>query len=371
MSAETLNAGAPVTTPAPPPSEPPAAPAPPSREWRPARLVIGLVLLITSVVVFFAARPGGHRAAAAPTIALAGADVPGPDAFTPSVAAGKPTSLASAATTIPAPTGTGPVRFNAVGDRLYAGTRGAPSCNTTELVSYLESNAARGRGWASTVGIAPTDIRTFVGALTPVLLRVDTRVTEYRFTRTGQPRPRQTVLQAGTAVLLDRSALPRVRCVSGNPLGQPATVSGTPRYDGAAWPGFRPNTTVVLTPARQTPALVLFDLQNGGVFVRLPGSVVILDLDPSVAGSVLIVVEPGGPFAVSGSRWPPGAALQIAFDNPAVPLGTATADGGGNFTITVNAPAAAPPGAHQVTITGGGFQGTQTVYVIPPAPRPA
>ena len=61
--------------------------------------------------------------------------------------------------------------------------------------------------------------------------------------------------------------------------------------------------------------------------------------------------------------------VQLAFDNPAVPLGTATADGAGNFTAAVTAPAGAQPGTHQVTITGAGFQGTQTVYVIPAVPR--
>jgi len=96
---------------------------------------------------------------------------------------------------------------------------------------------------------------------------------------------------------------------------------------------------------------------------------VLIDINLPPTGVAIIIVEPGGPFTVTGVRFPPGAALTVVFDNPAVTLATPTADGAGNFAVQVTAPATAAPGVHQVTTTGGGVSLTQPVYVIPPAVR--
>ena len=146
-------------------------------------------------------------------------------------------------------------------------------------------------------------------------------------------------------------------------------------YQGPRWLGFSPTTVIIITPAPTTTTLVLIDITTGAIFVRIPGSIVIIDIDRPPDGTVLVIVEPGGPARITGANWPPGTAVTITFDNPAVLLGTATADGAGNIAADVTIPIEAAPGVHTVTIAGGGFSVPQTVYVIPRAPtarlRPA
>ncbi len=140
------------------------------------------------------------------------------------------------------------------------------------------------------------------------------------------------------------------------------------RIKARGWPGFSPTTVIVLTPAPTTVVIVLVDVATGAIFVRIPGSIILIDIDRPPDGVVLVIVEPGGPARITGANWPPGTAVTITFDNPAVLLGNATADGAGNIAANVTIPLEAAPGVHTVTIAGGGFSVPQTVYVIPPAP---
>ncbi len=82
------------------------------------------------------------------------------------------------------------------------------------------------------------------------MLRADTRVTNHGF-RAGRAGAYQSVLQAGTAVLVDDRGVPRVRCACGNPLRPPVAMRGTPRGRGSPWPGYRPGEVIVVTPAPQ------------------------------------------------------------------------------------------------------------------------
>jgi hypothetical protein len=324
------------------------------------------VLVVLAVTVFLAGR--GGKSAAAGEIFLEGSDQPGTQTFTPSIAAAPPSTKAPTATTTPTPSQGGLQKTNGNSPGLYGGQRDVPSCNAAALVSYLQANPGRAAPWAAALTIAPTDIKAYVDTLTPALLRVDTRVTDFGFAD-GKAVPRQTILQAGTAVLLDRTAFPRVRCESGNPLGEPRAVVSAPQYTGPRWPGFSPNTVVIVTPAPTTTVIILIDIVTGNPFARIPGSIVIIDIDRPADGIVLIIVEPGGPARITGVNWPPGTAVTIAFDNPAVALATATADGGGNIAADVTFPLDAAPGVPTITISGGGFSVPQTVYVIPRAPR--
>jgi hypothetical protein len=353
----------PVLAPPEPPPPPPAKKATPWWQSKHLNVVIGVVLLVASGVVYL-----GRDAtpAAAGEVFLEPADQRGANAFSPSIVAltgtGGPAAVAS-----PTPGPTALVNAKADSPGLYAGTRGVANCNAAQLVTYLEGNRARAAAWASAVQIDPSQIKAFVATLTPALLRVDTRVTEFAFAG-GRPRPSQAVLQAGTDVLLDRTAFPRVRCQSGNPIGQPRAVSSKPRYVGPRWRKFSPRTTVVVRPAAKVGPLVLIDARTGLPFVRIPGSIVITDIPRPPTGITIIVVEPGGLFTVSGTRWPAGTQLTVTFDNPAVTLGTPVADGAGSFGIAVTAPREAAQGLHQVAISGGGLSINQPVYVIPPAP---
>ena len=77
----------------------------------------------------------------------------------------------------------------------------------------------------------------YINSLQAGYLSGDTRFTNHGF-KNGKAVARQSVLQAGTAVLLDSTGVPVVRCVSGSPLLPPEAVSGTPNYTGNRWAGF-------------------------------------------------------------------------------------------------------------------------------------
>jgi hypothetical protein len=349
----------------PPPELRRATPAAPWWRSRQLRLVVSGVLLVVGIASFFLSR-GGTAEAAQKVVLQPAFSVPHAP-FTPSIAAPPPAQLATTATTTPAPRTDAAAPTSGSSPGLYGGTRDAPSCDAARLVSYLGANPEKGRLWAEASRIKPTDIRAYVATLTPAVLRLDVSVTDFALAG-NRLAARQVVLQAGTAVLLDRAAFPRVRCVSGNPLAEPRPVVKRPRYQGPQWPGFQPTGVVIIRPA-PVVILVLVDIVNGLVFVRIPGSIVIIDIDQPPPGATIAVVPPGGLATVRGQNWPPGTPVTITFDNPAVTLGTATATGDGNVAADVTVPETAAVGVHQVTIAGGGLTAAQPLYVIPRAVR--
>jgi len=354
--------GPPLAPPEPPPAWPSATPTP----WwksRKLRLAISGVLFVAAIAVFFVGR---SNKASASDVALVGKDSPGTDTFTPSVAAPAPPQAANTATA-PAPSSGGLITANGDAAGLYAGQKDVPSCNATQLTNFLAQNPTKNAAWAQAVNVNPADVKQFIATLTSALLRVDTRVTEYKFAN-DKPQPHQSVLQAGTAVFLDRSGFPRVRCQSGNPVGEPRAVSSSPSYTGPRWPGFSPRQVVVVKPAQNTGPFIMIDSPTGSIFLRIPGG--IADLNRPPTGVTIQLCEPGQPFGVTGSRFPPGTPITLTWDNPPVTLANVTADGGGNFSEQVTCPPGTPVGTHQVTATGGGFTLVQPVYVIPPAPPP-
>ena len=70
-------------------------------------------------------------------------------------------------------------------------------------------------------------------------LRADTRVTNHGFVD-GHATALQSVLQAGTAVLVDDHGRPRVKCGCGNPLLDPVATPITPSYTGDALARLQP-----------------------------------------------------------------------------------------------------------------------------------
>ena len=67
----------------------------------------------------------------------------------------------------------------------------------------------------------------------------------------GRAVPLQSVLQAGTAVLVDEFGRLVVRCRCGNPLLEPTKVTN-PVYTGPKWPAFDP-TIIVIVVAKSEP----------------------------------------------------------------------------------------------------------------------
>ena len=154
---------------------------------------------------------------------------------------------------------------------LYGGT-GEDACDPAALVAFLEGNATKAAAFAEVLGIAPDGIADYVATLTPVVLREDTRVTNHGFSD-GKATPRQSVLQAGTAVLVDDRGVPRVKCSCGNPLTEPAPTEGTPAFQGDAWPAFDENRLLAVTPADEAlTELQLVDLTTGQAFIVSVGA---------------------------------------------------------------------------------------------------
>ncbi|MFI7343778.1 DUF6777 domain-containing protein [Streptomyces sp. NPDC050085] len=180
----------------------------------------------------------------------------GPDPFTDSTAASD--ASAPPVTRTPQPSPTGSASATVQGERtisgatpgLYGGTHAIGSCDVEQQIRFLTSDQAKAGAFAEASGIERADIPGFLRGLTPVVLRADTRVTNHGY-RDGSATTFQSVLQSGTAVLVDGYGMPRVRCACGNPLKPPVAFSGTPSHQGQQWSGYRPAQVVVVTPAPQ------------------------------------------------------------------------------------------------------------------------
>jgi hypothetical protein len=201
----------------------------------------------------------------------------GANPFTPSVATPQPPNtdpgLAPAAASSGAPqspsAAPAAVRTVSGGEPgLYGGTRNLTSCDTGLLINYLAQNPDKGAAWAGVLGITPPQIPDYVKQLTPVLLRADTRVTNHGFAN-GKAYALQSVLQAGTAVLVDKGGVPRVRCECGNPLLEP--VPSASHYVGQPWAGFNQSTFVIVQTVLVINYFVLVDWGCGCYFARYPG----------------------------------------------------------------------------------------------------
>ena len=110
-----------------------------------------------------------------------------------------------------------------------------------------------------------------MAGLTDVILAVDTRVTNHGF-RNGSAYAIDSVLQAGTAVLVDSFGVPRVRCYCGNPLLQAHFLADEPTITGTAWEGFDLDNAVVITPAEPVEDFVIDDIASSDLLTRQPGS---------------------------------------------------------------------------------------------------
>ncbi|MFC1405557.1 MULTISPECIES: DUF6777 domain-containing protein [Streptacidiphilus] len=265
----------------PPPGEPPsgggdagssAAGGRPHKAWwrRPAALV-ALGAAVAAAVVLPIVLTGSGTSQA---VALQTADSTGPYPFTPDTQS-KPTAGASAtasagqAATQAAGTPTRTVPGSAVG--LYGGTESLSSCDVARLSAYLTTHQDKGRAWASVEGITQDRIAAYLRTLTPVVLRADTRVTNHGF-QNGQATAFQSVLQSGTAVLIDSSGLPRARCACGNPLLAPDRSGSQETFTGTAWPTFQVNNIVIIeSTAIQQTTIILFDQQHDRWFSRPVG----------------------------------------------------------------------------------------------------
>ncbi|GAA3900986.1 hypothetical protein GCM10023084_61810 [Streptomyces lacrimifluminis] len=237
-----------------------------------------IAVLVTSVVAAVAlivvlTRSGGSTDQASGEVFLQAADTSGPDPFTESTAKD---SSAPPATT-PTATLSGTATSNAVrgvdggAPGLYGGTRKVASCDVEKQIRVLGAAPAKNGAFASVLGLQPAGVPAYLRSLTPVQLRMDTRVTNHGY-RDAAATSYQAVLQTGTAVLVDDRGRPRVRCACGNPLTDPVRQQSAPRTKGDAWPSYRSSNVVVVAPATTVINIfVVYDPERGDWFHRHHG----------------------------------------------------------------------------------------------------
>ncbi|MBI4728716.1 MAG: hypothetical protein HY775_04345 [Acidobacteria bacterium] len=272
---------------------PPTVSSAPGGAGRNRKLLAGLAalaLLVAGGVIVAIVGGGDSDSSGEGEILMEPVGAAVPDPFTESVAlaeaAVEPVPLSSdAATSAPPATATG-VPTTATGapaaqvglhqvrgsqPGLYGGTRRRASCDREQIIRFLESHPDKAAVWAGVQGISTSEIPSFVRGLTPVVLRQDTRVTNYGY-RSGRATPRQAVLQAGHAVLVDELGVPRAKCSCGNPLSPPRPVKRKAHYAGNRWPKFSPTTLVVVIVHVPVKEFVLVDVSTGVPFVRKPAT---------------------------------------------------------------------------------------------------
>lgn len=253
----------PLSGPSQPPSGPPSQPpsggggtsAPePRRPWwgsapRVALIAAAVVAAVVLAVVF--TRSGGGGAGTAGSkgeIFLQAAGKTGPEPFTESTAKDSsipPVTASPSGSSEPENAVRG-VDGSAPG--LYGGTRNVSSCDVEKQVRALQADPAKNGAFAAVAGVRPSEVPAFLRGLTPVQLRMDTRVTNHGY-RDGAATSYQAVLQAGTAVLVDDRGVPRTRCACGNPLTPPVAQQTAPKPTGDTWSSYRPSNVVVVAPS--------------------------------------------------------------------------------------------------------------------------
>ncbi|WP_019068317.1 DUF6777 domain-containing protein [Streptomyces hokutonensis] len=179
----------------------------------------------------------------------------GPDPFTDSTATApsappRVTRTPQSTPTGPAPALPTPTRtFSGATPGLYGGTARSGSCDVERQIAYLTRDQAKAGAFAQAEGISRSAIPGYLRGLTSVVLRADTQVTNHGY-RDAKVTGFQSVLQAGTAVLVDNRGVPRVRCACGNPL-KAGVAGGNSGSSGRGWTGYRPAEVIVVTPAPQ------------------------------------------------------------------------------------------------------------------------
>ncbi|MFI9308866.1 DUF6777 domain-containing protein [Streptomyces triculaminicus] len=266
------------------PQEPPGPPAPPSGGrgtpaerpgggapwWRSKAALAAAVavVVIAAALTVFLMRQSGTPAG---EVFLQAASADGRDPFTHSSAKGS-SAAAAAAPAHPQGTGNGPRTVQGSTPGLYGGTRNVASCDVERQIGYLNQDQSKARAFAGAAGIEAGGLATYLRGLTPLQLRTDTRVTNHGY-KDGSVTSFQSVLQAGTAVLVDDRGVPRVRCACGNPLKPPVAVKGTPKAKGDTWPAYRPEDVVVVDPADSVmEVIVVYDPETREWFERPVGT---------------------------------------------------------------------------------------------------
>ncbi|MFI6950091.1 DUF6777 domain-containing protein [Streptomyces sp. NPDC050422] len=256
---------------------------------------------------------GTEGTADAEEVLLQPAAAQGADPFTASTvepAGAAPNAPRTAPPRTAAPDGGAPHTLPGSTPGLYGGTRSVASCDVGQQIRLLAADPARQEAFAQAAGVPRAGVPDFLRGLTPVVLRADTRVGNHGFDA-GSATTFQSVLQAGTAVMVDGHGLPRVRCACGNPLSRPVGAGGTEGVRGEKWAGYDPARIVVVAPAAKAVTdLVVVDADHNSWMERPVGDEGTRDHTPEVPppyapGTDITGPLPDAPPAKSKEPKPP------------------------------------------------------------------
>ncbi|MEM9607118.1 MAG: DUF6777 domain-containing protein [Actinomycetota bacterium] len=162
---------------------------------------------------------------------------------------------------------------------LYGGTGSDAECDPAQLIAFLAQEPDKAEAWAGVQGIEVDEIPAYISSLTPAVLMEDTWVTNHGY-RDGRATPRQSILEAGTAVLVDDQGVPRARCKCGNPLTEPQVPDDLDRIEfvGEPWDDFDLNEVVRIEAAEVGDGLFLTRLPDGQALFRPLGTTGAADL---------------------------------------------------------------------------------------------
>lgn len=158
---------------------------------------------------------------------------------------------------------------------LYGGSGSDHLCDPQLIADFLARDDDKAKAWASAAGIDVDEIDAFLETLTPVRLLADTWVTNHGY-RDGEAVPRQSILQAGSMVLVDEFGVPRVRCKCGNPLLPPQVPDdmGRVEFVGEPWDDFDEDRLLVIEPGEEAVEwFILVRLEDGRLIARPVGTV--------------------------------------------------------------------------------------------------
>ncbi|MGQ4385568.1 DUF6777 domain-containing protein [Streptomyces sp. SAS_270] len=343
----------------------------PDRPWwksapRVALITAGLVAAVTLGIVLTRSDDSGTSAKGG-EVFLQSASKSGPDPFTESTARDSSTApqTPTATNTSESANVTRGVDGSAPG--LYGGTRKVASCDVEKQINALNADPAKNRAFASVEGIQPSSVPAYLRSLTPVQLRMDTRVTNHGY-RNGAPTSYQAVLQTGTAVLVDDRGVPRVRCACGNPLLPPVAQQSTPKRTGDSWPSYRPQNVVVVSPAVTViNVFVIYDPDHDDWFTRHHGDTGKHDqkTDPPAKPSPSVSVSSPTPSSATPSSPSPNS------PSPCVSAPTGTPSKAPPSGSPSGAPSTCPPAPSSSSPTPSPSQSTSQPPTTGPAYPPS
>ncbi|MFF4172383.1 DUF6777 domain-containing protein [Streptomyces sp. NPDC001744] len=277
-----------------------------------AAAALASALLLTGCSSGETGAGGAARAAAAPAqdVLLQASATPGPDPFTASTVRNTVRPSAPAGDRDAGGTG-GTREVTGSTPGLYGGTRAIGSCDVERQIALLAGDGKKTKAFAGAVGVPGAGVADWLRGLTPVALREDVRVTGHGY-RDGRAHAFQSVLQNGTAVLVDRYGAPRVRCACGNPLGAPAADRGGV-HRGDPWDGFDPDRVITVRPApAPVPGLVIVNATDRTWIERRTGSDGAEDrrpdVEPACDPDACVRPGPATPDPSAPGRTPPDSA---------------------------------------------------------------